>query len=192
MTDPGLFAIVLAAGESRRFGSTKQLAPHAGRALVAHATGAAESVCGRHTLLVAGNEWRNVAAACAELQGFLVVNTAFREGLSTSIRAGVASLPGVADAVLLMLADQPLVTESHLRTLVGKWRESPDSIVASAYADALGPPVIFPRRFFASLKALRGDRGAKPVIDTNSDCVIAVECAAAAHDIDRPEDLERI
>ncbi|MDH3441850.1 MAG: nucleotidyltransferase family protein, partial [Gammaproteobacteria bacterium] len=166
--------------------------PLAGRTLVAHAMGRAESVCGRHSVLVVGNEWRNVAAACRNTQGFLVVNTAYREGLSTSIRAGVASLAGVADAVLLMLADQPLVTADHLQTLVGKWRESPASIVASAYADAHGPPVIFPRRCFSALQSLRGDRGAKSVIDAAVDRVITVECAAAALDVDRPEDLENI
>ncbi|MBT8099189.1 MAG: nucleotidyltransferase family protein [Gammaproteobacteria bacterium] len=192
MTDPGLFAIVLAASESRRFGSTKQLATLAGRALVAYATGAAESVCGPRTILVVGNEWRNVATACGNLQGFLTVNTAYREGLSTSIRAGVACLPDAADAVLLLLADQPLITSEHLQTLVDQWRESPDSIIASTYADTLGPPVIFPRRFFTSLQSLRGDRGAKSVFDANSDYVVAVECTAAAHDVDHPEDLERL
>jgi len=91
--------MVLAAGESRRFGATKQLAPHAGRPLVAHAMSVAEAACGSNTLLVTGNEWRNVAAACGHMQGFLVRNTVFHEGLSTSIRAGVSRLSSVADGV---------------------------------------------------------------------------------------------
>jgi len=192
MSGPSLFAIILAAGESRRFGSTKQLAPHAGRTLVGHAMAEAESVCGSNTVLVTGNEWRNVSTAGGRLQGFLVVNTAFREGMSTSIRAGIRAVASVADAVLLMLADQPLVTRAHLQDLVDQWRASPESIVTSAYANALGPPVIFPQSFFAELRELRGDRGAKSVLDANIDCVIAVECPAAAIDIDRPDDLENI
>ncbi|MGI9260848.1 MAG: nucleotidyltransferase family protein [Woeseiaceae bacterium] len=192
MADPILFAIVLAAGRSLRFGSTKQLAPYSGRPLVARAMSEAESVCGRHSVLVAGNEWRNVSAACEQLQGFLVVNTAFRDGLSTSIRAGIASVAGAADAVLLMLGDQPLITGAHLQALVDRWRESPESIVASAYAETLGPPVIFPRYCYPELAALSGDRGAKSVINANIDKVVRVDCAAAAVDIDRPEDLESI
>lgn len=192
MADPTLFAIVLAAGASQRFGSTKQLAPHGGRPLVARAMSEAESVCGRNTVLVAGNEWKNVAAACGQLQGFLVVNTAYREGLSTSIRAGIGSVSGVADAVLLMLGDQPLVTGAHLQALVDRWRESPETIVASAYADTLGPPVIFPGSYFAEVENLSGDSGARPVINANVDRVISVACPEAAIDIDRPEDLAKI
>lgn len=192
MADPALFAIVLAAGESRRFGSTKQLAPHGGRTLVAHAMSEAESVCGRHSILVAGNEWQNVFTACGKLQGFLVLNTTFRDGMSTSIRSGIDSVTHTADAVLLMLADQPLVTRTHLQALIGHWRESSESIIASAFADTQGPPVIFPRSRFAELKNLTGDRGARSVIDANIDDVISVAYAGAAKDIDRPEDLEGI
>ena len=192
MMDSTLFAMLLAAGESRRFGATKQLAPHAGRPLVAHAISAAEAVCGSNTLLVTGNEWRNVAAACGHLQGFLVRNTAFREGLSASIRAGVSRLSGVADGVLIMLADQPLITAGHLEQLARKWRDAPDKIVASAYADSFGPPVIFPRDCFADLGRLRGDRGAKSVINRHSDRLISVNCPDAAIDIDCPADLQKL
>lgn len=184
--------MVLAAGESQRFGATKQLAPHAGRPLVAHAMSAAEAVCGPNTLLVTGNEWRNVTEACGHLQGFLVRNTAFREGLSASIRAGVRRLSGVADGVLILLADQPLITAAHLEQLLRQWRNAPDKIVASAYADSFGPPVIFPRECFAELGRLRGDRGARSVINRYSDRLISVTCPDAAIDIDRPTDLQKL
>jgi molybdenum cofactor cytidylyltransferase len=192
MTDSTLFAMVLAAGESRRFGATKQLAPHAGLPLVAHAMSAAEAVCGPNTLLVTGNEWRNVTAACGHLQGFLLRNTAFREGLSSSIRAGVRRLSAVADGVLIILADQPLITAGHLEQLLWQWRNAPDKIVASAYADSFGPPVIFPRDCFAELGRLRGDHGAKSIISRHSDRLISVNCPDAAIDIDRPTDLQKL
>ena len=192
MTDLTLFAMLLAAGESRRFGATKQLAPHAGRPLVAHAMSAAEAVCGSNTLLVTGNEWWNVATACGHIQGFLVRNTAFHEGLSTSIRAGVSRLSSVADGILIMLADQPLITAKHLGQLAREWRDAPNKIVASAYADSFGSPVIFPRDCFADLGSLRGDRGAKSVINRHSDLLICVNCPDAAIDIDRPADMQKL
>ena len=91
-----------------------------------------------------------------------------------------------------MLADLPLITTEHLETLVITWSESPTSIVASAFEDTLGPPIVFPRTDFDALLELKGDRGARPVIEANRDRVQAVPCEEAAFDIDRPEDLAGI
>lgn len=190
MSRHSLYAVVLAAGVASRYGSTKQLAKFAGKPLVTRAMQTAEEICGPRSLLVAGNDWSKVAAACEPLQGFMILNQRFAEGLATSLAAGVASVANVADGILLMLADQPLITTGHLESLVRAWHSSPDSICASAYADTVGPPVIFPRRHFNDLMELRGDRGAKAVIDMNRDQVVTIQFEDAAVDIDRPDDLE--
>ena len=187
-----VFAIVLAAGSARRFGTTKQLATLRGQPLAARATRLAESVCGNRVVLVTGNDGARVAAACAPLAGFITVNTDYEAGLSGSIRAGIGAVRPVAAGALLVLADQPLVSTDDLMTLLAKWRRRPGAIVASSYAGTTGPPVIFPRKLFPELAALQGDRGARQVIDEHADLVERVECEAAAVDIDRPEDLERL
>jgi molybdenum cofactor cytidylyltransferase len=190
MPDKSLFAIVLAAGEARRFGSTKQLARFEGSALVALAMRCAEIICGPRTVLVVGSNWRAVATACQPLEGFMILNQEYACGMSSSIRSGILALPRQADGALLMLADQPLVTSEHLATLVQAWQSNPESIVTSAYAGTNGPPVVFPRRDFAALIKLMGDRGAKTVLDENRDRVMMIDCEPAAFDIDRPEDLD--
>ena len=192
MDDRLLFAVVLAAGQSSRFASTKQLLPFEGSTLVGRAIRTAESICGPRSLLVAGNDWRKVTSASRPLQGFIIINSQFRDGLSSSIRAGVQAIAGVADAVMLLLADQPLVTQDHLRTLQAAWEQSPSSIVTSTWSDTSGPPVIFPRQFFDDLCTLDGDRGAKSVIEKHSDHTIGIEFDDAGVDIDRPEDLEKL
>ena len=97
-----------------------------------------------------------------------------------------------ADAILLMLADLPLITTEHLENLVTAWAQAPTSIIASAFEDTLGPPIVFPKTDFDALLELSGDRGARPVIDANRDRVQAIACEEAAFDIDRPEDLAGI
>jgi CTP:molybdopterin cytidylyltransferase MocA len=189
MSDGNVFAVVLAAGQASRFGATKQLALYDDAPLVTRAVRLAESVCGPRTILVAGHDWAAVTSVCAPLQGYFVLNGEYAEGMASSIAAGVAAVAGVADAILLLLADQPLITPAHLRTLTGCWQKSPDSIVASAYAATSGPPLIFPRQDFAALQALRGDRGAHSIIEAAADRVLQVELSGAALDIDRPEDL---
>jgi molybdenum cofactor cytidylyltransferase len=192
MSHNAIFAIVLAAGASTRFGRTKQLEPFDGIPLAAAAVRKAESACGAQTVLVVGKDWREVAAACGPLAGFFVVNDEYEQGLASSIACGVRAVADSADAILLMMADLPRVTAEHLSNLAQAWINSPRSIVASAFDDILGPPVVFPRSDFDALLELQGDHGARPLIEANSDRVLAVSCEEAAFDIDRPEDLSGI
>jgi CTP:molybdopterin cytidylyltransferase MocA len=143
-------------------------------------------------LLVAGNDWKNVAEACAPLQGFMVMNPKYSDGLATSLAMGIRTVNDLASGALILLADQPLVTAEHVKLLVDAWEASTDSICAGSYAGTLGPPVIFPARLFPELIALRGDRGAKAVIDANRNSVVTIRLDDAAVDIDRPEDLHQI
>lgn len=192
MPSSALYAIVLAAGRSSRFGSTKQLAIFEGQPLVTRAIRSAENVCGSRTVLVTGNNWRNVAAACESMQGFMAHNPRYADGMASSIAHGVRGICNVADAVLLLLADQPLVRAEHLRSLIDAWVSSPKSICASGYAGTQGPPVIFPAAYFAELMDLQGDRGAKSVIDSNDAQVITIQYEDAAVDIDTPDDLQQL
>jgi molybdenum cofactor cytidylyltransferase len=186
-----LFAVVLAAGSSSRFGSTKQLAPYQGATLVSRAIRLAESVCGSRSVLVAGHEWRSVVEACGPQQGFFVNNTRYASGMGSSIACGVRSVSSAADAVMLILADQPLVTKRHLEELRAIWVRSPDEIVASSFSETVGPPVIFPRRYFSSLGELEGDRGARDVL-VFANPVRTIKLDEASADVDRPEDIGRL
>lgn len=187
----GLFAIVLAAGSSRRFGSCKQLAEYRGQALVRYAVRAAESVCGSNTVLVAGDDWRAVHAACAPLSGFLLRNDRPRSGMAGSIVAGVTAVAESADAVLIMLADQPLVDNRCLKQVINAWQQEDDRIVCTAHAGIPGPPSIFPASCFPELQALSGDRGARSVLERHAERVLRVPSAAASVDIDTPQDMAR-
>jgi molybdenum cofactor cytidylyltransferase len=187
-----LFCVVLAAGASRRFGSTKQLAEFQGQPLVTRAVRLAEELTAQCSLLVAGNEWRRVAAACAPLAGYLVVNPEFNRGLGESIAAGVAVVAHTAKGVLLLLADQPLIEAAHLGAMRDRWQATPECIVASEFQGILAPPVLFPASCFAELAALRGDNGARPVLQKHASRVIRLPCASAAVDIDLPADFDAL
>lgn len=192
MSEHAVFALVLAAGASTRFGRTKQLEKFEGMPLAKSAVRKAESVCGDRTVLVTGKDWKEVASACEPLAGFFVINSEYEQGLASSIACGVRAVAQSADAILLMLADLPLITTEHLENLVNAWIEAPTSIVASAFEETLGPPCVFPKADFEALLALQGDRGARPVIEANRARVQSIACEEAAFDIDRPEDLAGI
>lgn len=192
MPTKSLYAVVLAAGQASRFGSTKQLAVFAGQPLVARAIRSAERMCGQQSILVTGKDWENVASASAPLDGFMIYNPRYRDGMASSLAQGIRSIRDVADGVLLLLADQPLVSDEHLQALITAFTAAPDTICASAYAATRGPPVIFARRYFTQLIELQGDRGAKAVIESNIDQVITIPSESAAIDIDTPDDLDEL
>jgi molybdenum cofactor cytidylyltransferase len=189
--DPGegLHAIVLAAGASTRFGSAKQLARVAGRPLLHTAVARAAEVAGSAVTIVLGARAAELTPLLTHSQASVVINREWREGMASSIRAGVARLPATCTAALLMLVDQAAVTAEDLERLVSAWRRQPEYIVAARYGMTTGVPAIFPRSAFSDLAALRGDVGARVLLQRNPDRVVRVPMASAAIDIDTPEDL---
>ncbi len=184
-----LFAIVLAAGESRRFGSHKQLVRIAGRPLLHTAVTRAAEVTGSSLIVVLGCGAAELGALLKHSPGSIVINQEWREGLSSSIRAGIARLPLTCSGAMLLLADQPLVSADDLRRLAGTWRKQPQYTVAALYSGTMGVPAIFPRSLFQELLQLRGDSGARALLRRNTDRVVRVPMPSAAVDIDTPEDL---
>lgn len=186
---PTLHAVVLAAGASSRFGSPKQLVRIHGQPLLHHALAAARELLGPAVTVVLGAHAAELCNSLSFGSSAVLVNRAWEEGIGSSIRAGITALPGACDGVMMLLADQPLVSAVGLERLRTVWHRQPRSIVASSYAEIVGVPAIFPRWCFMDLLSLRGDQGARVLMRRHADHVIRVAHPEAAVDIDRPEDL---
>lgn len=188
-TDLDLHAIVLAAGAATRFGSPKQLARIGDRPLLSLITARAAEVVGHALIVVVGAHAAELSPLLRHTPACIVVNRLWREGLGSSIRAGVARLPPSCQGVMLVLADQARVTADDLRRLAAAWRRQPLSIAAARYGTTIGVPAIFPRYLFAELGELKGDIGAKRLLKRHSDFLTKVQISSAAFDLDTPADL---
>lgn len=189
MSEPAIHVLVLAAGAASRFGSPKQLARIGDRPLLPLCIGRAVQVAGHAVTAVLGAHAAELTPALRHSSAGIVVNRHWREGIASSIRAGLAQVPGSADGVLILLADQPDVTHQDLARLVGAWRAQPHCLTAASYSGTVGAPAVFPRWCFQDLMQLQGDRGARSVLLRHLDRLIRVTMPSAAIDIDRPEDL---
>jgi CTP:molybdopterin cytidylyltransferase MocA len=187
-----IFATVLAAGAARRFGATKQVAKLGGVTLVKRAMDAATEACGPNVLLVLGHDWKAVNAACDPPQGFIVRNDRYQDGLGTSIASATRSVQHVARAIIVLLADQALVSPLHIRTLCDAWSGRADEIVATEYAGTVGVPALFPSACFGDLMRLQGDNGAQRLLSDERFRLRRILFEPAAVDIDTPDDLRRI
>lgn len=187
-----LFAVVLAAGAATRFGSTKQLAELGGVPLVRRAVNIATEACGSKTLLVVGHDWKAVSHACDPSHGFLIVNENYADGVGTSIAAATRSLQQVAQAIIVMLADQAMITTEHVKAMCDTWSGADDEIIATAYSDTAGAPVLFPRSCFKELSGLRGDAGGRHLLTDGRFRVRMINFEPAAVDVDTPDDLTQI
>lgn len=154
-------AIVLAAGFSRRLGRPKQDLIFEGETLLARATRIAREAADEVIVVTAQN------------------NPHAEEGMAASIRVGVRSAaPG--SRILITLCDQPRVTAEHLRALIAV--DAP--IVATGYSGIAGVPAIFAPELVPELLALRGDVGARAIVERHGAVVVPFE--GAAEDVDTP------
>lgn len=191
-SDANPHVLVLAAGAARRFGSPKQLVRVGGEPLLHRAVTRATEVAGHAVTVVLGAHAAQLTPLLKHSAASVVVNRQWEEGLASSLRAGIAQLPGSAVAVLVTLADQAAITTHDLRRLVTAWRRQPDWAVAAGYEGHAGVPAIFPASAFPALLALRGDVGARPVIQALGDRCLRFPMPHAAIDIDTPEDLLKL
>jgi CTP:molybdopterin cytidylyltransferase MocA len=162
-------AVVLAAGSSTRLGTPKQNLVFEGETLVARTERLARAVAD------------DVIVVTPQL------NPDAAEGIASSIRVGVRLAKPNA-RILIMLCDQPLITIEHLLELIA----TASPIAATGYAGIAGVPAVFAPEFRSELLALRGDRGARVVIEAHRDVTRVVPFENAAVDIDSEEDLRKL
>ena len=184
-----IHVVVLAAGASSRFGSTKQLVRVNGRPLMHTIVSRAVELAGHSVTVVLGAHAGELAPLLKHSPVSVAVNRDWSEGIASSIREGLSHAPAAADGVLIVLADQAAVTTEDLRRLAGAWRRNTASIAAAQYAGGVGVPAIFPRWCFRELNELRGDRGAQLLLQRHADRLVRLPMPSAELDIDRPEDL---
>jgi molybdenum cofactor cytidylyltransferase len=188
--------VILAAGRSTRMGGpNKLLAEINGKPMVRIAAEQALASKARPVVVVTGFQAEQVEVALKGLDVAIARNPRFAEGLSTSLRTGVAALPADVDGVLICLADMPQVDYALIERLVAGF--DPDKgalIVVPTIEGKRGNPVLWSRRFFPDLMALEGDIGARHLIARFSEAVheVPVEGRAALTDIDTPEALARM
>jgi molybdenum cofactor cytidylyltransferase len=189
-------AIILAAGESRRLGQPKQLLAYRGQTLLERAIRLANEAGASPVLVVLGANFATISSAIQSSDAIPVHNDRWRQGIASSIEAGVRALSVCApeaEGVLLMGCDQPRLSVDHLHALITAFTDqSAAAIAASSYGGVQAVPAVFPRATFAELSALRGDRGARPVIENPPCPVVAMEFQGGEVDIDSPEDLAQL
>lgn len=111
--------------------------------------------------------------------------------VSTSLRAGLASVPKDADGVVVLLADMPGVTAAMIDRLIAGF--APGAIVVPVSGGQRGNPVLWSRAHFAALRAVTGDTGGRAIIDGHPEAVVTVDLGPAAGlDVDTPEALAAV
>lgn len=189
-----IVGVILAGGSSSRLGRPKQLLPLGDRPVLAHTLAGALAADLDGVVVVLGHE----AAAAQERIDFagvrVVVNPDYRDGQSTSLRAGVAALPPDADAALFILGDQPLIGPTVHNALIAARRATGAPIVMPTYEGERGNPVLIASDLFPELARVTGDQGARGVIRAHRDAVheVPIPGPPPTDDLDTEEDYVRL
>jgi CTP:molybdopterin cytidylyltransferase MocA len=181
-------AVVLAAGASRRARRPKLLLPYGGTTLLRHAVLSALGSGADETIVVLGAFAPLLRQELEGLPCSIVENAHWNEGMGSSVRCGVSSAQQ-GNAVLVLLADQPLVTADVAARLITAFRKHPEQAVVSSYAGTLGVPAMFPARLVPELRQLSGDQGARSWIARHRADVVIVDVPEAATDLDSEKDF---
>ncbi len=190
---PRIAGVVLAGGQSRRMGVVnKLLAKVDGKEMVRHAVDMVREAGADPIIVVTGHEPDRVRAVLANANVSFVHNEDYAEGLSTSLRTGIAAVPDDADGALVALGDMPRVQAAHVVRLIEAFSPADGrAIVVPTWQGKRGNPVLWAKRFFAEMEEIDGDVGAKHLIGANADLVHEVEMpdSGVLLDVDSPEAL---
>lgn len=186
--------VILAAGQSSRLGQPKQLLPFKGKSLLLHMIETAGNVS-ENVFVITGADNSRVESNIKNSNAKIVFNEEWEEGMASSIRCGLSVVKDdLRDlkSVIFMVCDQPFVTTNLLKNLIKENELTGKSIVASAYSEIAGTPVLFDQSVFHELMDLKGDIGARKIITKNHDRLATVDFPLGNVDMDTADDYKKL
>jgi molybdenum cofactor cytidylyltransferase len=190
--------IILAAGASTRFGEPKQLLRLKDKCLLEWVLDAALKSELNRIVIVLGYAHQKILQALGEkLQHSKVltaINPQYKKGQSLSLNIGLSTVKDEYPAVMFLLADQPMLNATTINILLERFWADDRDICVPVYRGKRKTPAIFSRRFYTQLMGIKGDMGARQLIDENPDHVLAVEMenSICFFDIDTQQDFESL
>jgi molybdenum cofactor cytidylyltransferase len=192
MSYPQLSILIPAAGVSRRLGQPKQLQRYRKKTLIQNAVETAHSITPREIIVVTGANAEAVKDAIQTVPVCWIHNPNWSAGMGGSIATGAAGISPESTGVMILLCDQWRLRTSDLQDLAEKWHSDPERIVCAEADGQLMPPVIFPVSCFSDLQALKGDSGARSILEDHPELLTAVPLKNAAYDVDTPTQLSQL
>lgn len=183
-------ALVLAAGSSKRMGKPKQLLSYKSTTLLGSVIESALETSVEKVFCVLGANFEAIKKSIERYNIEVIYNPNFEKGLSSSIVSGIQQVKE-NDAVFIMLADQPKITSEYLNELLRISQENPTKIIASEYEKKVGVPAIFPKKYFLKLLLLKGDKGARELLNSSKEKVLTRRNVNLI-DIDTLEDYQKL
>ncbi len=187
--------VILAAGNSSRMGKPKQLLDYKDSTLLLHAVDQSLELPDAVVIVVTGASNELIEEQLAGRSVTIQYNAEWESGMGSSIRTGVTDLivtHPFLEAILIIVCDQPFLTSGILSALVDGYLSTDKGIVASAYQDNIGTPVLFTSKYFDELMNLAGEEGAKKIIRQNMDDVTTKPFPLGGVDIDTQEDYLKL
>ncbi len=193
LPDPAVAAVVLGAGSSRRMGAqNKLLAEVDGAPMIVRVVDALLATRARPIVVVTGHDAEAVRVALRGREITFVHNARHEEGMSSSLRAGVAELGEDIDGALICLGDMPRVRPAHLEALLGAFDPADGRpLCVPVWERRRGNPVLFAARYFPEIRLLEGDVGARSLLEKHAAeiCYVPMDDRGVTLDVDTPEAL---
>lgn len=191
-----LAVLLLAAGSSSRMGVPKQLLKWNNSTLLQHTINTVKQIKKDEVVLVLGANFQDIKSKIDATELTVIYNENWEKGLGNSIACGINQIIKSVqqiDNVLIMLADQPLIDSNYLNEMIETHLLNPDKIICTSYQNKrLGVPVIFNKIYFKELSELNHDKGAKDLLNKNSDNILFLDGTYVISDIDTMEDYEAL
>ncbi|MBI1800746.1 MAG: nucleotidyltransferase family protein, partial [Chloroflexi bacterium] len=189
-------AVIMAAGEGRRFGAIKQMAPWRGTTYIEHAIQVAEQSQADEVLVVLGAHADQIRPTLKSMttKTRIVMNERWLEGMSTSLIAGLGHTASKPSALIFMNVDQPAVTPLLIDRLIARHRVTGAAIVAPRFQGMRGNPTLWDRSLFGELRTLTGDVGGREILRQHWRDIAWIELDSEEEltDTDTPEEYQRL
>jgi molybdenum cofactor cytidylyltransferase len=197
-TSDKIEGIILAAGLSTRMGAPKLTIEIQGIPIIRRVVRAALESELHHVILVAGPTDSRLTEALSSMEKdprlLQVVNPLPQAGMSSSMRKGMESLSSETAGVMILLGDQPGITENIINKFLASFLKERTKIIVPLVLGRRTTPVIFPASLFSELMEETGDIGGRNVLKRHADLVVELEMGQEYDDadLDTPEDLDKI